>query len=81
MTVVPGAGPSGEPAAVFGGYVSTDNNGGFASVRCRNFSPALDCSAYEGLEICLKGDGQRYKFTVRCDAAWDGVGFCKCVSV
>jgi Complex I intermediate-associated protein 30 (CIA30) len=33
----PGSGPDGCDAAVFSGNVSTDNNGGFASVR------ALDC--------------------------------------
>ena len=36
------------------GLVSTNNSGGFASVRCRNFEPALDCGAHEGIELRLK---------------------------
>jgi uncharacterized protein YbjT (DUF2867 family) len=61
--------------AVFSGNVSTDNNGGFASVRTRNFEPALDISTYEGFELRLKGDGKRYKFISRCEDKWDGVGY------
>jgi uncharacterized protein YbjT (DUF2867 family) len=62
--------------AVFGGLVSTDNNGGFASVRTRNFEPPLDLSEYEGIKIRLQGDGKRYKFITRCEGKWDGVGYC-----
>lgn len=62
-------------AALFSGNVSTANSGGFASVRTRNFEPALDLSGYEGMELCLQGDGQRYKFMLRTDSRWDGVAF------
>jgi hypothetical protein len=62
--------------AVFSGNVSTQNNGGFASVRTRNFNPTLDLSAYSGIEIKLKGDGKRYKFIVRCEGKWDGLAYC-----
>ena len=62
--------------AIFAGLVSTDNNGGFASVRTRNFSPPLDLSGYEGIEISLQGDGKRYKFITRCEGKWDGIGYC-----
>ncbi len=57
---VPGEGEApGEAAMVFRGLVSTDNSGGFASVRCRNFEPALDLGAYEGIEMRLKvGEGE-----------------------
>ena len=62
--------------AVFSGIVSTDNNGGFASVRTRNFSTPLDLSDYAGIEIKVTGDGKRYKFIMRCEGKWDGIGYC-----
>ncbi|MGG6296476.1 CIA30 family protein [Leptolyngbya sp. AN02str] len=61
---------------VFSGYVSTANNGGFASVRSRNFDPPLDLSGFDGIELNVKGDGQRYKFFLRTEAQWDGVAHC-----
>ncbi|MGK7914268.1 MAG: CIA30 family protein [Prochloraceae cyanobacterium] len=62
--------------AVFSGIVSTDNNGGFASVRTRNFNPPWDLSQYEGIELRVQGDGKRYKFIIRCESKWDGIGYC-----
>ena len=62
--------------AIFSGIVSTDNNGGFASVRTKNFAPPLDLSNFEGIEIKVKGDGKRYKFITRCEGEWDGIGYC-----
>lgn len=62
--------------AIFSGFVSTENNGGFASVRTRNFAPPLDLSDYEGIELRVKGDGKRYKFITRCEGKWDGIGYC-----
>ncbi|MDR9405205.1 MAG: CIA30 family protein [Halothece sp. Uz-M2-17] len=61
--------------AVFSGTVSTENNGGFTSVRTRNFAPNLDLSSYEGIYVRVKGDGNRYKFFLRCDNRWDGIGY------
>ena len=61
--------------AVFSGNVSTDNSGGFASVRTRNFDPSFNLSNYQGIELRVKGDGQRYKFFIRTEAKWDGVGY------
>jgi len=61
--------------AIFSGIVSTSNNGGFASVRTRNFDTPLDLSAYEGIELKVTGDGKRYKFISRCEGKWDGVGY------
>jgi hypothetical protein len=61
--------------AEFRGNVSTSNNGGFASVRTRNFEPAIDLSGFTGIELRVKGDGQRYKFLMRSDVGWDSVGF------
>jgi uncharacterized protein YbjT (DUF2867 family) len=62
-------------SAIFSGRVSTDNSGGFASVRTRNFDPTIDLSDYTGIELRVKGDGQRYKLFLRTEAAWDGVGY------
>ncbi len=62
--------------AIFSGIVSTDNNGGFASVRTRNFEPPIDLSDYEGIELKVIGDGKRYKFITRCEGKWDGIGYC-----
>jgi len=61
--------------AVFAGTVSTENNGGFSSVRTRNFEPNLNLSGYEGIYLRVKGDGNRYKFFLRCDNRWDGIGY------
>jgi Complex I intermediate-associated protein 30 (CIA30) len=61
--------------ALFSGNVSTDNSGGFASVRTRNFEPSFNLSNYRGIELRVKGDGQRYKLFVRTETRWDGVGY------
>lgn len=66
----------GEDKAIFTGNVSTDNNGGFASVRSKNFTPPLDLSAYEGIRLRIQGDGQRYKFITRYEGKWDGISYC-----
>eukprot|EP00252_Welwitschia_mirabilis_P000503 TRINITY_DN1047_c0_g1_i1.p1 TRINITY_DN1047_c0_g1~~TRINITY_DN1047_c0_g1_i1.p1 ORF type:complete len:476 (+),score=112.93 TRINITY_DN1047_c0_g1_i1:541-1968(+) len=68
-------GEGGIPTGCFKGKVSTANNGGFASIRTKNFSPFQDLSAYDGLEIKLKGDGNRYKFIIRTSMEWDSVGY------
>lgn len=62
--------------ALFSGNVSTENSGGFASVRTKNFDPSFNLSGYEGVEIRVKGDGNRYKFILRTETNWDGVGYC-----
>lgn len=70
LRVVPAAGEAtgsgGAPgaAAVFAGEVKTSNSGGFVSVRTRNISPSLDLSAYDALRLRVKGDGNRYKFSM-----------------
>ncbi|MEM1368487.1 MAG: CIA30 family protein [Cyanobacteria bacterium P01_H01_bin.15] len=61
--------------AVFTGVVSTDNNGGFASVRTRDFQPPWDLSSFTEFGLVVKGDGKRYKFIVRSEDRWDGVGY------
>ena len=62
--------------AIFSGIVSTNNNGGFASVRTRNLAIPLNLSEYEGIELKVVGDGKRYKFITRCEGQWDGIGYC-----
>lgn len=62
--------------AIFSGNVSIANNGGFASVRTRNFNPPLDLSNYQGIELRIEGDGKRYKFITRCEGKWDGLSYC-----
>ncbi|AFY59699.1 CIA30 family protein [Synechococcus sp. PCC 6312] len=62
-------------SALFTGVVSTANSGGFVSIRTKNFQPPLDLSRFEGIQLRLKGDGQRYKFFIRSSPAWDGVGY------
>ncbi|CAN1847397.1 Protein HIGH CHLOROPHYLL FLUORESCENCE PHENOTYPE 173, chloroplastic, partial [Linum perenne] len=68
-------GEDGGPTGVFKGVVSTANNGGFTSVRTKNFSVPEDVSAYDGFELRLKGDGRRYKLIVRTSSDWDTVGY------
>ncbi len=62
-------------AALFTGNVSTENSGGFASVRTRNFDPPLNLTGHTGIELRLKGDGQRYKFLVRDEDSWDSLAY------
>ncbi|KAL0442614.1 UNVERIFIED_CONTAM: hypothetical protein Slati_1984100 [Sesamum latifolium] len=71
----PNGGENGGPTGIFRGVVSTANNGGFTSIRTRNFSIPEDLSAYDGLELCIKGDGRRYKLIVRTSRDWDTVGY------
>ncbi|KAL5576974.1 hypothetical protein UlMin_018673 [Ulmus minor] len=68
-------GENGQPTGIFKGVVSTANNGGFASIRTKNFSAPEDLSAYDGLELRLKGDGRRYKLVVRTSSEWDALGY------
>jgi len=76
FSIVPGAGEDGAAAAgVFAGTVRTENNGGFVSIRTRDYDPPLDLSASDGLEFRLKGDGRRYKVQVRTEAGWDVGGY------
>jgi len=55
--------------AVFRGEVSLENNGGFASVR----SPAArqDLAGFDAFVVRARGDGRRYKFTVRTESGFD----------
>lgn len=65
----------GEGQLLFTGQVSTANGGGFVSTRTRNWDPPLDWSAFAGLELRLRGDGQRYKFFLRDQRGWDSPAY------
>jgi len=57
--------------ALFTGHVSLENSGGFASVRSQ---PAdHDLTGCDALLIRARGDGRRYKCTVRTTRNLDGV--------
>ncbi|CAM9280674.1 unnamed protein product, partial [Hapterophycus canaliculatus] len=83
LRVVPGAGEA-DPsrggaaaaAAVFSGEVKTSNSGGFVSIRTRNAAPPLDLSAYNALRLRLKGDGNRYKFSIYDSPGWNSKAWC-----
>jgi hypothetical protein len=59
--------------AVFEGVVSLENNGGFASVRSRPLDLGVSGAANYSLEV--RGDGKRYKLSVRAEDAFDGVSY------
>lgn len=75
LVIDPKGGENGGLTGIFKGNVSTANNGGFTSVRTKNFSVPEDLSAYDGLELRVKGDGRRYKLIVRTSSDWDTVGY------
>jgi len=53
--------------AIFGGTVSFENNGGFATVQT-NFRQPLNLSAYRGLVLRIKGDTKRYGVYLRTNS-------------
>ena len=55
--------------AVFSGVVSLENNGGFASVRSSPVRQNL--SGLDAFVVRVRGDGRRYKFTVRTETGFD----------
>jgi uncharacterized protein YbjT (DUF2867 family) len=61
--------------ALFAGNVSTQNSGGFASVRTKNFDSPRNLAGYEGVELRVRGDGKRYKFLIRTETKWDGTAY------
>ena len=62
-----------ENILVFAGFVSLENNGGFASIRSQ---PQLqDLSAYTGVVVRVKGDGKRYQFRLRTSSTLDRIAY------
>ena len=62
-----------EGYATFTGHVSLENNGGFASVRCK--PDQLGRSGVLAYVLEVRGDGKRYKLNLRTDDAFDGVNY------
>ena len=62
-----------EGHGVFEGHVSLERNGGFASVRCR--PGTLGDADATACVIEARGDGRRYKLSLRTDDAFDGVSY------
>ena len=58
-----------EGYALFTGNVSLENYGGFASLQSQ--TSKYDFTGYEGIAIRLKGDGKRYKFSLKTNAYLD----------
>jgi monofunctional biosynthetic peptidoglycan transglycosylase len=56
-------------SAVFSGLVSLENNGGFASIRPS--SVKHDLGGFDAFVLRVRGDGRRYKFTVRTGPGFD----------
>jgi len=55
--------------AVFSGTVRLENNGGFASVRSQPVR--ADLTGCDSFLLRVRGDGRRYKFSVRTEAGFD----------
>ena len=58
-----------EGFALFTGTVSLENNGGFASLQ--STPSAYDFTGYEGIAMRIKGDGKRYKFSLKSNIFLD----------
>ncbi len=61
----------GKGLVCFTGTVSLENSGGFCSASSL---PAMtyDLSSFEGIKIRLKGDGKKYKATLKNDTSFNG---------
>jgi hypothetical protein len=62
-----------EGTAIFSGEVSLDNKGGFASVR--SAIGRRDLSAFDGVQIRMRGDGRRYRIRLHTHGGMDGVAY------
>lgn len=61
---------------VFKGNVSFENNGGFSLIRSANTD--YDLQDYKGVKIKVRGDGKKYKFTLRTVGNLAGGGLICC---
>jgi NADH dehydrogenase [ubiquinone] 1 alpha subcomplex assembly factor 1 len=57
---------------VFRGSLSLENNGGFASARCRI---GQKLAAIRGFRLRVQGDGRVYQFRLRHDESSDGIAW------
>ena len=62
-----------EGTALFTGNVSLENNGGFASLQSK---PSLyNFTGYEGIAIRVRGDGKRYKLSLKNNTFLDSARY------
>jgi len=66
---------SAQKTAIFKGFVSLENYGGFASVR--SVPQVMGLQNFEGIILRVKGDGKIYKLNIRADRRYDGVVYQK----
>jgi len=59
--------------AIFQGFVSLENSGGFASIR--TIPRQFDLKGYAGIMIRVKGDGKNYRLRLRTEDDFDGVAY------
>jgi monofunctional biosynthetic peptidoglycan transglycosylase len=64
---------AGDEVGIFAGELSLESGGGFASVRRRD--QLVDLSAYNAIELRVRGDGRRYKLNLRTSDRFDGVAY------
>lgn len=64
---------SGDTGLVFEGFLSLENNGGFASIR--RYKEPVSWNPWKAINIRVIGDGKRYQFRIRTDRALDGVAY------
>lgn len=57
------------------GISTSEGGGGFTGIRTKLLEPPLDVTETTGIEITVKGDGQRYKFIARWDEDWNGLAW------
>lgn len=64
---------AGDTGLVFEGFLSLENNGGFASVR--RYKDPVSWIPGKTINIRVIGDGKLYQFRIRTDRALDGVAY------
>ena len=55
------------------GNVTTERNGGFASVRSEDWGGFLGLQTSVGIRMVVSGDGRTYKLSAKTDSDLDGV--------